>query len=148
MKKINATEVSNFEATVYEEDSYTFLYYYQSAKDWVVYDSDTLGIYAVSHLIEQFGTFHGRIPFPEDFPLQDTFWSSVPLGVIRFKIYEDMTCGVVLSGNKKPGYIVEGCYWDNGFFYSVKDGENIIQLKLFLDPYTKEIQSYPDPHLL
>jgi hypothetical protein len=145
MKKINATEVADFEATIYEEDSYSFLYYYQTVKDWTVYDSHALGIPTVSYLTELFATFHGKVPFPDDFPIQDSFWSSVPLGVFRFKLHEDMSCGIVLPGSKTVGYIVEGCYWDNGFFYSVRDNSEIVQVKLFIDPYTKETHSYPNP---
>jgi len=43
-----------------------------------------------------------------------------------------------------PGYIVEGVYWVNGFVYLVKDDNSIIQIKLFVDHKTKNIQLYPD----
>ena len=45
---------------------------------------------------------------------------------------------------KISGYLVQGLYWQNGFFYFVKDETKIIQLKLFVDENTFYEKQYPD----
>jgi len=51
----------------------------------------------------------------------------------------------IVENSSKEGYIVEGMYWSNGFFYRVKDKEKTIQLKLFVDSTTRYYHSYPYP---
>ena len=45
---------------------------------------------------------------------------------------------------KVPGYLVQGLYWSNGFFYFIKDETKIIQLKFFVDENTFYEKKYPD----
>lgn len=148
MNVINVENIKDQPSTVYEEDSYTFLQYYQYAQDWIVYDSDALGIKTTCFLIDHFSAFHGKILFPDKEIIDDSFWSSIPLGIFRFKLLEDMSCGLATKINKVPGYIVEGSYWNNGFYYLVRDADQIIQAKLFIDQYTKTVRDYPDPSKL
>jgi hypothetical protein len=144
MKNVSVDSLFNLDPTIYEEDSFHFLSYYQTFKDWYTYDSDELGLNTVKHLSDTFCAFHGKIPFPNDTEIKDTYWSTLPLGVFRFKLFADMSYGLAISANKDPGYIVSGVYWDNGFCYAVFNDDKIIQIKLFIDQYTKDTRDYPD----
>lgn len=144
MKIVSVDSFLDLEPTLYEEDSYHFLKYYQQEKEWYIYDSQQVGLNTVRHLANNFCAFHGKIPFPSEVLEEKTFWSSVPLGVFKYKLLPDMSCGLVLSANKDLGYIVSGVYWNNGFCYVVLDNSEIIQIKLFVDHYTKRTREYPE----
>jgi hypothetical protein len=137
------TKLSLLNPTVFEEDSFTFLQYYQTVQDWYIYDSHELGLTAVTSLANNFTSFHRTVPFPKN-PLAKDFWSTIPLGVFRYKMLADGSFYLNETVHKVPGYIVEGIYWSNGFVYVVRDGEKLIQVKLFITKETKEIQLYPD----
>lgn len=128
--------------TFYEEDSFEFLIFYQSYKDWIIYDSEQIGYDVVYSLATNFINFHGKIPFPEDV-IEDSYWSVVPLGLFRYKMLQDGSYDIVDPPTDNLGYIVEGMYWFNGFFYLVKDNEKIIQIKLFIDSDTQAFNGYP-----
>jgi hypothetical protein len=143
---INVVEkISSLQPTIFEEDSYSFLIFYQTLKEWYVYDSNILGLDFVNSQINKFSLVDGRIPVFKNVSSDvfSDYWSSVPLGVIRYKLLEDMTCGLLNDYKKTPGYIVEGMYWDNGFFYLVRDQDKIIQSKMFIDLETKHRAAYP-----
>ena len=144
---INSIEkISQLESTIYEEDSWAFLSQMQLS-DWYVYDSDQIGLITTKMLADTFAAFHGKISFPKDMQNAqniDGFWSSVPLGVFRYKMLSDGSPYLVDTVKKVPGYIVEGIYWINGFIYLVRDDKEIFQLKLFIDRHTKLLQMYPD----
>jgi hypothetical protein len=143
MNALTVESLFKLEPTLYEEDSYHFQQYYQQEKEWYVYDSHELGINTVQHIANQFCAFHGKVPFPDN-DNADSFWSTVPLGVFKYKLLSDMSCGLTLPANKDLGYIVTGVYWDNGFAYSVMDNNQIVQIKFFIDLYTKRVRQYPD----
>jgi hypothetical protein len=132
-------KISLMEASLYEEDSFQFLAFYQSYKNWFVYDSKEIGISSSKALANNFISFHGKIPFP-NFVSES---SAVPLGVFRYKMLETGACYLIDSAKDMLGYIVEGVYWDNGFVYLVRDKSEIIQIKLFIDEETKAIHGYP-----
>lgn len=136
--------ISLVDPTLYEEDSYEFLQFFQLYKQWHVYDSLIDDYDKVYELTENFINFHGKIPFPEDLKLNDSYWSVYPLGVFRYKLLSTGACSHVAEYDTRPGYIVEGMYWQNGFFYLVKDDSKIIQIKLFIDSDTKKFHAYPD----
>lgn len=139
-------KISQLESTLYEEDSWAFLAEMQLS-DWYVYDSDQIGLITTKMLADTFAAFHGKISFPKDMQGVhdiDGYWSSVPLGVFRYKMLSDGSPYLVDTVKKVPGYIVEGIYWINGFIYLVRDDNEIFQLKLFIDRQTKLLQMYPD----
>jgi hypothetical protein len=86
--------------------------------------------------------FHGKIPFPEDI-LNDSYWSAVPLNSFRFKLLDNLKCGLVDPTDPDPGYIVEGSCWTNGFVYVVREDKTILQVKLFIDSNTHSNYGYP-----
>lgn len=133
--------LSQLEASLYEEESYSFLAANCFA-DWFIYSSDELGLENTKALANNFMSLHGNILFPKN-ELAESFWSPVPLGVFRYKMLENGKPYLVDSFKHVDGYIVEGAYWANGFVYLVRDDNKIIQIKLFIDKKTKEIQLYP-----
>lgn len=135
--------LDSLDSSFYEEESNEFLIFYQLYKDWIIYDSFLCDPEIVLTLTENFINFHGKISFPENIPLKDGYWSTVPLGVFRYRMLSDGTPHIV-EFSSKDGYIVEGMYWTNGFFYRVTDNNKTIQLKLFIDSDTKFLHGYPD----
>lgn len=143
---VNVVEkLASLQPTLFEEESYSFLIFYQGLKTWYFYDSESLGLDFVNEQINKFSLLDGRIPFLKNISsdLFEDYWSSVPLGVFRYKMLSDMSYALVSDYKKTPGYIVEGMYWDNGFFYLVKDQHKIIQSKMFIDIETKQRANYP-----
>ena len=144
MNALTVESLYQLQPTLYEEDSYHFQQFYQQEKEWYIYDSDELGINTVQHIANQYCGFHGKVPFPDELDSSSSFWSTIPLGVFQYKLLSDMSCGLTLPANKSIGYIVTGVYWDNGFVYVVMDKTNIVQIKFFIDQYTKRTRQYPD----
>jgi hypothetical protein len=139
--------IDNFDRiqpSMFEEESYHFLSFYQGYKKWFVYDSNDVGIEQATALIDFFAQFHGKIPFPNTVLEKDSYWSTTPLGVFKYKMLEDGSYTLVNHYKKISGYLVQGSYWQNGFFYFVKDQAQIIQLKLFVDENTFYEKQYPD----
>lgn len=129
--------------TLYEEDSYDFLQFFQFHADWHIYDSLVDDYDLVYKLTENFINFHGKIPFPEDVKVEGSYWSVYPLGVFKYKMLDDGSCAHLAEYDTRPGYSVEGMYWTNGFFYLVKEQDKIIQIKLFVEKETKSQYAYP-----
>lgn len=139
---ISIESIQSLDSSFYEEDSYEFLIFYQSYKDWKIYDSREVSYEIVLSLANNFINFHGKIPFPEDV-LNDLYWSVVPLNAFRYKLLDNFQCGLIDPIDPKLGYIVEGVSWTNGFVYIVRDKKNIIQIKLFIDSQTHSNYGYP-----
>ena len=127
-----------------EEESYHFLDFYQGYKKWIVYDSDNVGLEQATALIDFFSQFHGKIPFPNTVLEKEAYWSTTPLGIFKYRMLDDGSYTLVNHYKKIAGYLVQGSYWQNGFFYFVKDDKQIIQLKLFVDENTFYEKQYPD----
>lgn len=140
---ITVDMIPSLDSTLYEEESYGFLVE-NSIVDWYVYNSDTLGLQTTKALADQFMAFHGNTSFPNKNEFFDQFWTSVPLGVFRYKMLPTGLPYLVDSFKDIDGYIVEGVYWVNGFVYLVRDDKTILQIKLYIDKKTKDIQLYPD----
>ncbi len=144
---ISVNDFAKIESTLYEEDSYGFLYEIIHWTDWQIYDSDIIGLNEVKELANKFMAFHGHTIFPQQNDFLKTFWTAVPIGVFRYKMLSNGLPYLIDSYKNLPGYIVEGVYWINGFVYIVRDNDNIIQIKLFITKETKEMQLYPNVSL-
>jgi hypothetical protein len=129
---------ANFSA----EDSYHFLMCYQFYTDWNVYDSDILGMDAVEQLVSLYCKFHGKINVSSRRKSVLSIWSGDPLGVFRYRMDSQNLWKEIGFLNRIQGYVVEGAYWSNGFFYRVMD-KLVIQLKLYIDDMTLIGYSYP-----
>lgn len=136
---------------LFEEDSYFFLQEYQNVKKWYIYDSKEMDISTIKALVNQFVSFHAKIPFSSDITqhfskdqISSRYWSTVPIGTFSYKMTSDGFFYLIDSIKEVPGYLVQGAYWDNGFVYMVKDKTEVLQIKLFIDEETKNIHAYPD----
>jgi hypothetical protein len=136
-----------------EEKSYDFLQYFIFHKDWFVYSSKNISNEIILQLSDVFSLTHGRISHPEAESLD--FWSINPINVFRFKMLEDGSfdrLNYSIEKYNKPGYIVEGAYWSNGFYYHVVDEDidmdnyvdQLVELNLFVDKNTLYSQGYPE----
>jgi hypothetical protein len=141
---ISVKDFDKIESSINEEESYHFLRFYQNYKDWIVYDSDSVGLEQTTALIDFFAEFHGKIPFPDTVLEKDAYWSTTPLGIFKYKMLSDGSYSLIKDYKKTSGYIVQGSYWQNGFFYFVQDDKQIVQLKLFVDQNTFHEKQYPD----
>jgi hypothetical protein len=136
-----------------EEKSYDFLPFFLLYKDWFVYSTRNNSSESVLQLSDLFSLTHGRIAHPEVSSLD--FWSVNPIGVFKFKILESGSFDRLyysIEKYNKPGYIVEGAYWSNGFYYHVVNEDidmdnyvnELIELNLFIDKNTLYSQGYPE----
>lgn len=124
------------------ESSYYFLMFYQFYLDWNVYDSNVLGIENTAQLASLYSSFHGKINISSKEKSVLSIWSADPLGTFRYRMDNQNYWKEIGFLNKIEGYIVEGAYWNNGFFYRVMNN-SIVQIKLYIDDATMIGYSYP-----
>ncbi len=137
------TAESNFDC----ENSYLFLRDYILYKTWNVYSTKHYSLDVVSHLTKSFADGHGQIFLNELTKTNSGIWSSSPLGIFRYRMDNNNFWQEIGYLNKIKGYIIEGAYWNNGFFYYVKDNKTIVEINLFVDDRTLTRYNYPyTPH--
>jgi hypothetical protein len=149
MELVNTLDViQNKESSLNEESSYHFLKDLQVYKNWYVYSSKEYPLEAVTALANKFCYSHGMITLK---PFEDKddeeikyFWSSVPLGLFRYKMLSDGSSASISYFDKNIGYIVEGVYWLNGFVYQVRNNDFVLEVNLFIDDQTKVRYNYTD----
>lgn len=134
---------SNFDC----ENSYLFLRDYILYKQWNVFSTKNYSFDVISQLRKYFVDSHGQIFLSESTQNNSGIWSSAPLGIFRYRMDSNNFWQEIGYLNKIKGYIVEGAYWNNGFFYHVTDNEAIIEINLFIDERTLTRYNYPyTPH--
>jgi hypothetical protein len=149
MELVNTLDViKTKEASFDEEGSFAFLKDLQFYKNWYVYSSKEYPLETITELANIYCYSHGMITLK---PFEDKddeeikyFWSSVPLGVFRYKMIEDGSYASVSYFDKRPGFIVEGAYWLNGFVYQVRNQDFVLEVNLFIDDQTKLRYNYSD----
>lgn len=140
-----------------EFKSFEFLQLYSGCKDWCCYSTKELDNQVVLALSDLFCLTHGRISHIDVDTLD--YWSVRPVNVFRYKLLEDGSCDALFYVNpryNKEGYIVEGAFWSNGFFYQViREGANpdnyidfLVELNLFIDKRTALMQGYPETYTM
>lgn len=148
MQLMNTLEyIVKQEASFDEEDSYYFLKDYQLHTDWACYSSKDYPLDSIKQLANLFCYSHGMVPLVDkentNKYVDQHFWSSIPLGLFRYKMLEDGSWASVSIFNKSKGFIVEGVYWLNGFVYQVRNGDFVLEVNLFVDQKTKSRYNYP-----
>lgn len=144
MTSPNALELMMQEdASFGAESSYYFLMFYQKYYDWNVYSSDVLGVDQVNKLILLYSALHGKVNISSKEESVLSIWSAQPLGTFRYRMDDKNYWQEIGYLNKINGYIVEGAYWNNGFFYRVVN-KSVIQSKLYIDDATMIGYSYPE----
>jgi len=139
-----------------EEKCFNFLSYYISYKDWLCYGTKFHNKQYVLEMTDLYTLTHARI----DHPLKEgfDFWSTVPINIFRYKMLSSGQWDYVNyphPDDNEMGYIVEGAYWTNGFYYQVlleddeQDNyiEKIVQLNLFMDKRSHQLYAYPDTYI-
>lgn len=141
--------ISKKEATFDEEDSFHLLKDLQFYNQWFCYSSKEYPLSYIEELSNTFCLAHGMVSLSQDpSSIEDPsnyFWSSVPLGVFRYKMLEDGSWDNLTIFSKNKGFVVEGLYWLNGFCYLVRNNNFLLEVNLFIDKHTKIRYSYPDP---
>jgi len=110
-----------------EEKSYSFLNFFITYQDWCTYSTKKLSHSEVLVLSDLFCLSHGKVAPKQGSEL--SFWSVHPMNIFRFKLLDNLNFDVLNYPDpsyNKPGYIVEGCYWVNGFMYQVLEEDSKI----------------------
>ena len=134
---------SNFDC----ESSFYFLRDYILYQKWNVFSTKNYSFDVISHMTKLFISGHGQICIGQLTVNSSSIWSSSPLGIFRYRMDENNFWQEIGYLNKIKGYMVEGAYWNNGFFYHVKDEKTVIEINLFIDERTLTRYNYPyTPH--
>lgn len=136
--------IKQTDATHDAESSFYFLKEYFFYTDWNVYSSKHYSSDVVTYLTKSFCLAHGQINLLSIEENSNSIWSINPLGVFRYRMDQNNFWQEVGYLNKINGYLVEGAYWNNGFFYQVTDNKNLIEINLFIDETTKIRYKYPE----
>jgi hypothetical protein len=133
-------KTSLLETSYDEEDSSYFLETIQ--KDYSIsYSSKDYSIDTISESINTFILLHATISLPNKG--YGKFWSAKPIGSFRYILNADGSCGLCSTIKPPSGYLVQGAYWSNGFYYLVSHLDFLIEANLFIDLATKEQYNYP-----
>jgi hypothetical protein len=128
------------ESSYDEEDSNYFLETIQ--KDYsILYSSKEYPIDVVIESINSFILLHATISMPNEG--YGKFWSAKPIGAFRYVLNADGSLGQYSIIRPLTGYLVQGAYWSNGFYYLVSHLDFIVEANLFVDLATKEQYNYP-----
>jgi hypothetical protein len=147
MLKSILDKISVEEALHDAESSYYFLKDYFSYTDWNLYSTKHYPSDLVLYLTKSFCTSHGQINLVNLQENANSIWSINPLGIFRYRMDSNNFWQEVGYLNKIDGYLVEGAYWNNGFFYQVIDNKNVLEINLFIDETTRIRYKYPEtPH--
>lgn len=133
------------DATLDESDSFHFLSTYVN-DNYLNYRYSYPDIYTmeeISNMVNNFSYFFAKIKDSSG----NSFPSPIPINVFRYIMLDDMSFTHYYTVRRKPGYVVEGMFWSNGMFYSVREDKehdfDIYQIVLYLDSYTKTLHNYP-----
>jgi hypothetical protein len=125
-----------------EEDSHYFLQVLLR-KDWNSYSSKNISIDEVSSAIDSFVMLHAAVDLPDKLAMK--IWTPKPVGVFRYSMDSNLDWHHVLELNPFHGYLVQGAYWTNGFYYIVSHEDFLLEANLYVDDRTKEQYNYSEP---
>lgn len=132
-------KTSVLESSLDEEDSHYFLS--QIQKDpWFSYSSKEIPIEEVVSAIESYILLHASVSLPKS-PISK-MWTPKPLGVFRYVMDDQGGWHEISEFNPFDGYLVQGAYWSNGFYYLVSYKDFLIEASLFVDIQTREQYNY------
>jgi len=140
-------KISELDPSFDEENSYFFLRDYISFFNWNIYSTKNYPFEIIEHITKLFTDAHGQISLNDLAQTSNSIWSSTPLGVFRYRMDENNFWRNIGYLNKIKGYIVEGAYWNNGFFYHVLDDTKVLEISLYINDSTMIRYNYPyTPH--
>jgi hypothetical protein len=132
-------KTSILEPTLDEEDSHFFLNNLLK-KNFNEYSSRNISIEQVSSAIDSFILLHACVDLPDKLNMK--FWTPKPIGTFRYCMDASLNWHHVLQYNPFDGYLVQGAYWSNGFYYLVSYEDFLLEANLYVDDRTKEQYNY------
>jgi len=110
------------------------------------YSSNEYGLKKVLDLSTTFSLLHARVQISINKGFNQTINSSIPLDVLRYKMLSDGSCYNLsrIPSVYKPGYIVEGVLWTNGFYHLTRQegSKDILDIHFYVDQYTRDLHNY------
>jgi len=118
----NLENLDKIESTLDEEDSY-FIYnnYVNTHQKYYNYKYPDISYDIVKSICNDFSLFYGRI---QESPEDKSHTSPFPLNVVRFMIDENLNCQKYYTPKRKPGLVVEGYFWTNGFVRRIREDKS------------------------
>lgn len=132
-------KTSILDSSLDEEDSHFFLQNILK-KYWNSYSSRDISIDEVTSAIDSFILLHASVDLPDNLGIK--LWTPKPIGVFRYVMDSDLNWHHVLELNPFDGYLVQGAYWSNGFYYIVSYEDFLLEANLYVDDRTKEQYNY------
>ena len=130
---------SVFESSLDEEDSHYFLSQIQQ-NNWFSYSSKSLPIEEVTAAIESYVLLHASVALPNN--VVTKLWTPKPLGIFRYVMDSFGDWHEISEFKPFDGYLVQGAYWSNGFYYIVSYKDFLLESNLFVDIQTREQYNY------
>jgi len=131
--------ISVMDSSMDEEDSHYFLQVLLK-KYWNSYSSKNISIHEVISAIDSFVMLHAVVDLPDKLAMK--VWTPKPIGIFRYFMDSSLNWHHVLDLNPFHGYLVQGAYWTNGFYYLVSHQDFLLEANLYLDDRTKEQYNY------
>jgi hypothetical protein len=123
-----------------EEDSFYFLNNLLKDSNWIKYSSNEESLDDVVSAIQTFIMLHASVDIPDK--AINKFWTPKPIGTFRYVLTSEFTWASISEYNPVPGYLVQGSYWSNGFYYLVSNQDFLLEANLLVDLRTKEYYNY------
>lgn len=127
------------EPTFDEQDSYVFLASKQ-LEPWQIYSSKDMPVDKVVQMIDNFTMLQASVDLSH--MGMPKFWTVQPLGSFRYVMNSEGSFESYTSYKPVQGYLVQGAFWSNGFYYIVSVKDFILEANLFIDFQTKLDYNY------
>ena len=134
------------EATLDEGTSFDIVKnFVNSFPFFVHYSAEQNTLKAVLNLVTTFSALHARVKVNVE-GFNQTIISTIPLDVLRYKMLKNGSPYTISLAKSlyKPGYIVEGALWSNGFYHLTRqeNSNQIMDLHFYVDPNTRTLNRY------
>jgi hypothetical protein len=123
-----------------EQDSYVFLAAMQK-EPWQLYSSKNYPLDVIVELIDNYIRLQASVDLSH--MGMPKFWSPDPVGSFRYVMDKDESFLPYFSYKPVEGFLVQGSYWSNGFYYLVSNQDFLLEANLFIDLQTKLDYNYP-----
>lgn len=143
----NLENLHMIESTHDEEDSFYIYNNYQNVhENYLNYVYPKIDISIVQSIFNDYSLFYGRIQETLNSPSHN---SPFPLGVIRFMIDADLSCNKYYTPKRKPGWVIEGYFWTNGFVRRIREDKTkdfqVHEISCLLHPSTAHFMNLSLP---
>lgn len=139
METLILDKTSAMEASLDEEDSWYFLSKIVN-QNWFSYSSKDFPLDTIIDSIQNYIMLHACVMLHEKG--LGKFWTPTPIEVFRYVMDDNLSWHTVSEFKPFDGYTVQGCYWENGFYYLVSYNQFILEASLYVDSQTKNTYNY------